>query len=146
MDFSQYIRTRLCSAYTDRFRKDKEFIFYLYDWAKKLQIYRSNFVAHRVKIGEFDENKIHEKEVLPIKTQSDYFKRFGAKIPQSLRNWIGYKRNRFYEVQTLFQNYGIRNFFVTLRVNSTDTECNYYVSSAFSLGQGENHPCIDHVV
>ena len=146
MDFSHYIRMRLCSGYTDRFRKDKEYIFFLYDWAKKLQIYRNNFIAHRVKIGEFDENKIPEDEVLPIKTQSDYFKRFGAKIPQSLRNWIGYKRNRFYEVQTILQNYGMPNLFVTVRLNPADTDCNYYVSSAFSLGEGENHPCIDHAV
>ena len=66
MDFSYYIRMRLCSGYTDRFRKDKEYMYFLYDWAKKLQIYRSNFVAHRVKIGVFYENKIHEKEVLTI--------------------------------------------------------------------------------
>ena len=146
MDFSHYIRMRLCSGYTDRFRKDKEYIFFLYDWAKKLQIYRNNFIAHRVKIGEFDENKITEDEVLPIKTQSDYFKRFGTKIPQSLRNWIGYKRNRFYEIQTILQNYGMPNLFVTVRLNPADTDCNYYVTSAFSLEEGENHPCIDHVV
>ena len=146
MEFSHYIRMRLCSGYTDRFRKDKEYIFFLYDWAKKLQIYRNNFIAHRVKIGEFNENKIPEDEVLPIKTQSDYFRRFGANILQSLRNWIGYKRNRFYEIQTILQNYGMPNLFVTVRMNSTEDDCNYYVSNAFSLNQKENHPCIDHVV
>ena len=146
MDFSHYIRMRLCSGYTDRFRKDKEYIFFLYDWAKKLQIYRSNFIIHRMMVSEFEESKIPEEELLPIKSKSDYFKRFGAKLPQNLRNWTAYKRNRFYEVQTIIQNYGMPNLFVTVRMNPVDIEGDEYISQAFNLDQDKSRSLVDYVV
>ena len=139
MEFSHYIKMRLLCGYTDRFRKEKDYIFFLYDWAKKKQIYLNNHYIRRMKIGDNTDQFDIEEDLLPIKSEKDYFKRLGASIPQNMRYSHWYKRNRYYETQTLLYNFGIPNLFVTVRLDSNDEEWKEFVNKAFKPSKRVEH-------
>ena len=124
---------RLLSGDTDRFRKDKEYIFFLYDWFKKKQIYSNNFINQRLNISTNLNKKINKITYSKIQTRSDYFKKLGSKIPVTMRYSYAYKRNRFYEIQTLLYNFGIPNLFVTISLDHKDKEWYDFVKNTFSI-------------
>ena len=126
---------RLLSGDTDRFRKDKEYIFFLYDWFKKRQIYSNNFINQRLNISTNLNKKINKITYSKIQTRSDYFKKLGSKIPVTMRYSYAYKRNRFYEIQTLLYNFGIPNLFVTISLDHKDKEWYDFVKNTFSINE-----------
>ena len=146
MDFSHYVKMRLLWGYTDRFRRDKEYIFFLYDWSKKKQIYLNNHYIQRMKIGDKTDKFDIEDELIPIKSEKDYFKKLGASVPQNLRYSFAYKRNRYYEAQTLLYNFGIPNLFVTVRIDSNDEECQDFVQTAFKLNENVAQNCKNNAI
>ena len=133
MDFSNYVRMRLMSGYTNRFRKDKEYIFFLFDWAKKRQIYSNNFIYQRVWLSNNFDKNFKKISFTKINSRKDYYKKLGSKVPQTMRYSYNYKRNRFYEVQTLLYNYGIPNLFVTISMDHKDKECEEFVKNTFCI-------------
>ena len=146
MDFSHYMKMRLLWGYSDRFRKDKEYIFFLHDWSRKRLIYSHNYAVPRLKISDMFENNITGEDLLPIKNQSDYYKKFGRKIPPNMRYSYSYKKSRFYEIQTILQSYGIPDLFVTVSLDAKDEEWKSYVSEAFWLGEESKHSWIKNVL
>ena len=146
MDFSHYMKMRLLWGYSDRFRKDKEYIFFLYDWSRKKQIYSHNYAVPRLKISDLFENYISGENLLPVKNKSDYFKKFGRRVPQNMRYSYLYKKSRFYEIQTLLYNFGIPDLFITVRWDYKDEECKNYVSETFWLDEESKHSWVKNVV
>ena len=134
MPLNQYIKMRLLSGYTDAFRNDKRYILFFYDWIRKKRIHESNNCVkiHRLKDinREFIRDLYDEDEV---DSEFNYYDKLGSRLFKDIKHCDAYKRERFYEVQTLIQNFGKPDLFLTVRFHHKDAEAEKYIRSAFNL-------------
>ena len=134
MPLNHYIKMRLLSGYTDVFRNDKRYILFFYDWIRKKRIHESNnwVKIHRLKDinREFIRDLYDEEEA---DSKFNYDDKLGSRLFKDIKHCYAYKRERFYEVQTLIQNFGKPDLLLTVRFHHKDTEAEKYIRSAFNL-------------
>ena len=88
----------LLAVYTDKFRTDNRYIFFLYDWLRRKKLYQVNNGVKIVKLT--DVNKELIKEMYEQKETSDfvYYEKFGSRLFNNIKHSMEYKAERFYEI------------------------------------------------
>ena len=137
MPLNQYARMRLLAAYTDKFRTDNRYIFFLYDWLRKKRIYQVNNGVNIVKLTDVNKELIKEVYEQKETADFDYYEKFGSRLFNNIKHSIEYKAERFYEIQALMQKFGKPDLFVTVRFNIFDDEIFKFIREVFHVKENE---------
>ena len=145
MPLIQYARMRLLAGYTNTYRSDYRYIFFLYDWLIKKMLYSCNHAVNIYKLSEV--NKEFLRDVYDQKeiSDQDYYEKLGSKTFAKIKHTIEYKWERFYEIQTLMQKLSKPDLFVTVCFNCKDNEITQFINWLYKSKMNEvinfnNHP------
>ena len=131
MPLNQYARMRLLSGYTDKFRSDNRYIFFLFDWIRKKRIYNCNNGINLFKLNEVNKELLQETYEYKEQGEFDYYEKLGSKMFAQIKHSQEYKAARFYEIQALLQKFGKPELFVTVWFNHKDDEITTYIKEVF---------------
>ena len=133
----QYVRMRLLAAYTDKFRIDNRYIFFLNDWLRKKRIYQVNNGVNIVKLTEVNKKLIKGMYEQKETSDFDYYEKFGSRLFNNIKHSMEYKAQRFYEIHALMQNFGKPDLFITVRFNIFDEEIFNFIREVFYVKENE---------
>lgn len=127
-----YTRLRLMMK-DRRFAKDQSFLFFMLDAIEKHNI----ATANRLVISTKGRGNIKKRDVIDS-ISNTYNKNIISSVPYVIRSSYAYKRRNFLNLQTVFNNLGAPQLFLTF-------SCNDY-SPDFSAATGTEHPWQDPVL
>lgn len=116
-----------------RFAKDQSFLFFMLDAIEKNNI----AAANRLVISTKGRSNIRQRDVIDAATKS-YNKNIVSTVPYVVRSSYAYKRRNFLNLQTVFNNLGAPQLFLTF-------SCNDY-SPDFAAATGTQYPWEDPVL
>ena len=138
MPLNQYARMRLLWGYTDKFRSDNQYIFFLYDWIRKKRIYNDNNAVNFYKLNEINKELLIDSLEYTTSEDFNYYDKLGTRLFASIKHSQEYKAQRFYEIQSLIHKFGKPDLFVTIRFEINDDDITNYIKKIFGVKWDES--------